>query len=235
MSTLVIRLADNLPDTDRNRQAAETAYERLAATGWTPIGGYPGSDVHWEVECNLCGWTGNMFYSHMRRDDRHGHPKRHRGCVALATRGEALAAWLQTQPTAEPGEETPATVRAERVAAEGEARAAHVEVETGPPKTPGPRAKRAASESAGTDRSTPRVPAGPKAAGNRIRVQKRTGRTGGQPVTVTVIHVNCACRIGAATLVGEFADVPAADRAAGKAARGTGQPPAHCGKSAALV
>lgn len=235
-----IELADNLQPTPRNIDSATAAYERLAEAGWTAIGGYPGSDVHWHVRCEFCGWEGNMFFSHMRRDDKHGNPKRHRGCVPVAKRADALAEWIAAS-TSKPSGKVPGQVRAERVADEGKARAAHVEVETGPPKAGRGKRNRAASAPAGSTGSdshiAPTAPAETRAARNSIRVRQTATRKAYSGLTrlVTVIHVNCACKISAGTLVGEYADMRAADQAAAKAADGTGDRPKHCARSGALI
>ncbi|MFI1890480.1 hypothetical protein [Streptomyces jumonjinensis] len=125
-------LAPNLsPDKDRNVKSCEKAFARLAETAWTPLGGYPGSDVHWLVRCELCGWEGVMFYSHMRRDKI-----RHRGCIAVAERPQAIAVWVARQ-TEETGRaaEAAVEVRTGATAAEGETRGAETTVEPRPPKT----------------------------------------------------------------------------------------------------
>lgn len=67
-------LAENLGPTARNIASAEAAFTKLAELGYEALAGYPGSDVHWPVRCRLCGFEGNVFYSHMRRG------RRHRGC-----------------------------------------------------------------------------------------------------------------------------------------------------------
>ncbi|MFJ8166540.1 hypothetical protein ACIRBY_37250 [Streptomyces sp. NPDC096136] len=67
-------LAANLRDSARNRTSAALYFAHLHAQDWQPRGGYPGSDVHWPVLCIRCGWEGEMFNSHMRRN------RRHRGC-----------------------------------------------------------------------------------------------------------------------------------------------------------
>ncbi|MFC1418669.1 hypothetical protein [Streptacidiphilus cavernicola] len=63
-------LAANLKDSPRNRDSATKAWAKLAELEYAARGGYPGSDVHWPISCP-CGFTGNQFYSHMRRDRRH--------------------------------------------------------------------------------------------------------------------------------------------------------------------
>ncbi|MFK8851119.1 hypothetical protein [Streptomyces sp. Ac-502] len=87
-------LADNLAPRPnaRNTESMKRAFARLAATAWTPLGGYPGSDVRWPVRCELCGTTVAVFYSHMRRDR-----VRHRGCLPVAQRPAAIAAWVTQQ------------------------------------------------------------------------------------------------------------------------------------------
>ena len=79
-------LADNLAPTARNLASAAKALAKLASSGWTPRGGYPGSDVLWPVRCDLCGWEGMRFYSHLRRD----RPvSRHPGCLPADQRPAA--------------------------------------------------------------------------------------------------------------------------------------------------
>ncbi|MFE7665121.1 hypothetical protein [Streptomyces celluloflavus] len=61
-------LAANLGDTPRNHTSAAKALARLAYLGWEPVGPYPGSDTLWHVRCQLCGWDGPRFYSHLGRN-----------------------------------------------------------------------------------------------------------------------------------------------------------------------
>ncbi|MFI7142864.1 hypothetical protein ACIBQ5_35735 [Streptomyces massasporeus] len=135
MSSIAPYLAPNLAESTafqkRNEESARRAFERLAATAWTPLAGYPGSDVHWLVRCELCGWEGLMFYSHMRRDK-----VRHRGCLPTVERPAAIAAWIARQAE-ETGKATEAAdeERIEAAVDEGEARGAEADVETGPPRT----------------------------------------------------------------------------------------------------
>ncbi|KOG85972.1 hypothetical protein [Streptomyces varsoviensis] len=134
MQVITPYLAENLLERPwnqrRNEESAARAFARLAETAWTPLAGYPGSDVHWLVRCELCGWEGLMFYSHMRRDR-----VRHRGCLPAAQRPEAIAAWVTRQgEKAGEAAEAANAQRTEAAAVEGEARAAEADVETRPPK-----------------------------------------------------------------------------------------------------
>ncbi|MGW0786156.1 hypothetical protein [Streptomyces sp. NPDC002913] len=71
---------DELAPTRRNIISATEAYARLAVQGWQPVTGYPGSDSLWTVRCQLCDWTGERFYSHLRR----GRPlNRHPECLPV--------------------------------------------------------------------------------------------------------------------------------------------------------
>ncbi|MFJ7267267.1 hypothetical protein ACIQV3_11480 [Streptomyces sp. NPDC099050] len=63
-----------------------------------------------------------------------------------------------------------------------------------------------------------------------IRVAARAFRRGGSSITetITTVHTNCACKIGARTLVGAYSTKTEADGAATETARDTGRPVTHC-------
>ncbi|MET7814264.1 hypothetical protein ABZT26_25875 [Streptomyces sp. NPDC005395] len=63
-----------LRDNPTNRDSAAKYFQKTHDQAWEALGGYPGSDKHWLMLCLRCGWVGNMFNSHMRRD------RRHKGC-----------------------------------------------------------------------------------------------------------------------------------------------------------
>ncbi|MFI6663195.1 hypothetical protein ACIBL8_47880 [Streptomyces sp. NPDC050523] len=88
-------LHPRMPETARNIAAAEVALTGLAEHRWTPYGGYPGSDNPWYMECQLCGWKGPRYWSHLR--GRNGMaPSVHRhegGCIGADAVREAIAAY----------------------------------------------------------------------------------------------------------------------------------------------
>ncbi|MFD3511983.1 hypothetical protein [Streptomyces sp. NPDC058657] len=83
------RYLEGLPPTRRNVISAVRAFTRIDDFGWAGRGGYPGSDVLWEVTCMVDGWQGLRFYSHLRRNKP---VSRHRGCAAPADHPRALTA-----------------------------------------------------------------------------------------------------------------------------------------------
>ncbi|WP_098019105.1 hypothetical protein [Streptomyces sp. b62] len=75
-------LHPRMPATPRNTEAAHKAMAGLAEFLWTPLGGYPGADNPWFLRCQLCGWQGPRYWSHLR--GRNGNPPsafRHPGCL----------------------------------------------------------------------------------------------------------------------------------------------------------
>ncbi len=75
-------LHPRMPATPRNTEAARKAMDGLAEFLWTPLGGYPGADNPWFLRCQLCGWQGPRYWSHLR--GRNGNPPstfRHPGCL----------------------------------------------------------------------------------------------------------------------------------------------------------
>jgi hypothetical protein len=77
-------LHPRMPATDRNIKSAHTAFAGLAAHHWRAVlTGFPGSDNHWFLSCELCPWEGPKFWSHLR--GRNGAPPsahRHEGgCI----------------------------------------------------------------------------------------------------------------------------------------------------------
>ncbi len=61
-----------MPVTARNIAGARTALARLAEHRWWPLGGFPGSDNPWFMQCQLCEWQGPRYWSHLR--GRNGNP-----------------------------------------------------------------------------------------------------------------------------------------------------------------
>ncbi|WP_393101437.1 hypothetical protein [Streptomyces sp. LN325] len=88
-------LHPRMPETARNIASARTAFAGLEAHRWTPYGGYPGSDNPWVMECQLCGWKGPRYWSHLR--GRNGQPPtvlRHDGgCIGADKVREAIGAY----------------------------------------------------------------------------------------------------------------------------------------------
>ncbi|MEV7776300.1 hypothetical protein [Kitasatospora sp. NPDC086791] len=76
-------LHPRVPQTPRNFKAAEAADATMAKYFWRRLSGFPGSDNPMDAECELCGWVGSRYYSHLR--GRNGNPPsitRHPGgCV----------------------------------------------------------------------------------------------------------------------------------------------------------
>ncbi|WP_326683083.1 hypothetical protein [Streptomyces sp. NBC_01237] len=73
-------------DKPHNRSAALWARYRLSVRSWTALGGYPGADNPWLLRCDLCGWIGIKYWSHLR--PRKGNPPsrfRHPGCTGRTT------------------------------------------------------------------------------------------------------------------------------------------------------
>ncbi|MER8039412.1 hypothetical protein [Streptomyces hydrogenans] len=67
--------------TPRNVKAAEKAMTGISEFLWVPLDGYPGADNPWLLRCQLCGWQGPRYWSHLR--GRNGNPPstyRHPGC-----------------------------------------------------------------------------------------------------------------------------------------------------------
>ncbi|MFI8008253.1 hypothetical protein [Streptomyces sp. NPDC086010] len=68
--------------TARNIAAAHKAMTGLDEYRWTPLCGYPGADNPWLLSCDLCGWEGPKYWSHLR--GRNGNAPslfRHPGCA----------------------------------------------------------------------------------------------------------------------------------------------------------
>ncbi|MFJ3710348.1 hypothetical protein [Streptomyces sp. NPDC090053] len=77
-------LHPRMPVNDRNIEGAQIAFAGLAAHYWRAVlTGFPGSDNHWFLSCELCPWEGPKFWSHLR--GRNGEPpsaRRHKGgCI----------------------------------------------------------------------------------------------------------------------------------------------------------
>ncbi|MFE6165818.1 hypothetical protein ACFQ7F_43740 [Streptomyces sp. NPDC056486] len=83
-----------MPATARNTEGARTAMAGLAEYLWTPMGGYPGSDNPWFMACDLCGWQGPRYWSHLRgRNNNPPSPFRHTGCIEPAEVRARIAAY----------------------------------------------------------------------------------------------------------------------------------------------
>ena len=81
----------------RNRDGALKAFAGLTAHHWTARHGFPGSDNPWHMACDLCGWSGVRYWSHLR--GRNGQPpsiSRHPGgCISPAEIRALIAAYRQ--------------------------------------------------------------------------------------------------------------------------------------------
>ncbi|MFH9735886.1 hypothetical protein [Streptomyces sp. NPDC017260] len=91
-------LHPRMPATPRNNEAAHKAMAGLAEFLWTPLGGYPGADNPWFLRCQLCGWQGPRYWSHLR--GRNGNPPstfRHPGCLDAEKVRVAIAAYGMTE------------------------------------------------------------------------------------------------------------------------------------------
>lgn len=86
-------LDPRMPTSARNIAGAERAFAALAVHRWTARAGFPGSDNPWALACDLCGWSGPRYWSHLR--GRNGQPpSTHRhdgGCVGDAKVRELIA------------------------------------------------------------------------------------------------------------------------------------------------
>lgn len=91
-------LHPRVPVTPRNTKSAETAFAGLAVLRWRPVlTGYPGADNHWVLLCELCGWVGPKFWSHLRGRNG-GLPSLHRHegkCVGPDRIRELIPAYQQ--------------------------------------------------------------------------------------------------------------------------------------------
>ncbi|WP_051833212.1 hypothetical protein [Streptomyces katrae] len=91
-------LHPRMRDTDRNQNAARKAVAGLTAYRWEPRGGYPGADNPWAVRCQLCGWEGNRYWSHLRgRNGNPPSPYRHPGCIDADKVRAVIPAYADTQ------------------------------------------------------------------------------------------------------------------------------------------
>jgi hypothetical protein len=90
-------LHPRMPETTRNTESARVAFAGLAEHRWTPYGGYPGSDNPWFMECQLCGWKGPRYWSHLRgRNGNPPNPLRHEdGCIGVEKVRATIAAYQQ--------------------------------------------------------------------------------------------------------------------------------------------
>ncbi|MEU8530090.1 hypothetical protein AB0C77_31605 [Streptomyces sp. NPDC048629] len=75
-------LHPRMPKTPGNVEAANAALEVLAEHRWMALSGFPGSDNPWVLRCELCGWTGPKYWSHLRPQRGLPSTRRHDGgCV----------------------------------------------------------------------------------------------------------------------------------------------------------
>lgn len=90
-------LHPRMPVTARNIAGAHKALAGLAEHRWIPRGGFPGSDNPWFLICDLCGWAGPKYWSHLRgRNGNPPSPHRHDGgCVGEEKVRELIAAYQQ--------------------------------------------------------------------------------------------------------------------------------------------
>ncbi|WP_239102074.1 hypothetical protein [Streptomyces albidoflavus] len=91
-------LHPRMPVDARNIRSALTAFEGLRVHRWrATLTGFPGSDNHWPLLCELCGWSGPKFWSHLR--GRNGQPpsaRRHKGgCIGEDQVRELISAYQQ--------------------------------------------------------------------------------------------------------------------------------------------
>ncbi|MEV3853036.1 hypothetical protein AB0J38_01775 [Streptomyces sp. NPDC050095] len=93
-------LHPRLPDdaAGRNARGARIAFAGLAEHHWRAVlTGFPGSDNHWYLSCELCGWEGPKFWSHLRgRNGQPPSPYRHEGgCIGEKQVRELITAYHQ--------------------------------------------------------------------------------------------------------------------------------------------
>lgn len=89
-------LHPRMPASNRNLAGAMTAFAGLTEYHWRPLlTGFPGSDNPWYLACELCGWQGPRYWSHLR--GRNGNPPsiyRHDGgCVGEDKVRELIVAY----------------------------------------------------------------------------------------------------------------------------------------------
>ncbi|MCU4750267.1 hypothetical protein [Streptomyces sp. G-5] len=91
-------LHPRMPASDRNIAGATTAFAGLAEHRWEAVlHGFPGSDNPWYLMCELCGWSGVRYWSHLRgRNGRPPSPRRHDdGCIGEDKVRELIPAYQQ--------------------------------------------------------------------------------------------------------------------------------------------
>ena len=76
-------LDPRMPVSARNQAGARRAFAGLAEHCWRAFGGFVGSDNPWVLHCELCGWEGPRYWSHLRgRNNCPPSPSRHPGgCI----------------------------------------------------------------------------------------------------------------------------------------------------------
>lgn len=87
-----------MPVNDRNIKGAQIAFAGLRAHHWRAVlTGFPGSDNHWYLSCELCEWEGPKFWSHLRgRNGEPPSPRRHKGgCIGEDKVRQLIAAYQQ--------------------------------------------------------------------------------------------------------------------------------------------
>ncbi|MEE1797501.1 hypothetical protein PUR57_02170 [Streptomyces sp. JV176] len=91
-------LHPRMPVNDRNTESAHTAFAGLTAHHWRAVlTGFPGSDNHWYLSCELCPWEGPKFWSHLRgRNGEPPSPRRHKGgCIGEDQVRQLIPAYQQ--------------------------------------------------------------------------------------------------------------------------------------------
>jgi hypothetical protein len=88
-------LHPRMPVTARNIASARKAFAGLSAHSWRAFSGFPGSDNPWFLACELCGWEGPRYWSHLRgRNSQPPTASRHPGgCIGEDKVRELIAAY----------------------------------------------------------------------------------------------------------------------------------------------
>ncbi|CUW33433.1 MULTISPECIES: hypothetical protein [Streptomyces] len=89
-------LHPRMPASPRNIAGARVAFAGLTEHRWRAVlHGFPGSDNPWYLQCELCGWSGVRYWSHLR--GRNGQPPsahRHEGgCIGKDKVRELIPAY----------------------------------------------------------------------------------------------------------------------------------------------
>lgn len=93
-------LHPRMPASPRNIAGARVAFAGLTEHRWRALStGFPGSDNPWYLLCELCGWAGPVYWSHLR--GRNGNPPtinrhaKYKKCVGKEKVRELIAAYQQ--------------------------------------------------------------------------------------------------------------------------------------------